>query len=141
MAGLLKCNVVGVGPQAVREVGRKWAAVAERVPGRTDMSCRERFTNVLDPSLRKGSWTPEEDWRLQEGVDACLSLLPRISWAYVSRRVPGRTDSMCYLRYQRAVSKWGPIPHALPFWRKTPVGGLWCHSYGLAGSAYLLTKA
>jgi Myb-like DNA-binding domain len=79
--------------------------VAERVGRRTDMSCRERYINVLDPSLRKGPWTLEEDWRLQEAVEAFQSVFSRISWAAVARRVPGRTDSMCGLRYQRVVSK------------------------------------
>lgn len=35
-------------------------------PGRTDVQCRERWCNVLDPSLDKGQWTPEEDARLLE---------------------------------------------------------------------------
>lgn len=120
----LKYSAVGVGFQAVQEVGRKWAAVAERVPGRTDMSCRERYMNVLDPSLRKGAWTAEEDWRLQEGVDACRAVFPRISWAYVARRVPGRTDSMCYIRYQRTVSKYRLPPRAPFFLEGSPgLGG------------------
>eukprot|EP00884_Botryococcus_braunii_P003650 jgi/Botrbrau1/13286/Bobra.27_2s0006.1 len=81
--------------QAVDEVGKKWSVVALRVDGRTDMSCRERYMNVLDPSLRKGPWSLEEDWRLQETVEAFKRIFPRISWAGVSRRLPGRTDSMC----------------------------------------------
>ncbi len=87
--------------QAVEEVGKKWSVVAQRVEGRTDMSCRERYMNVLDPSLRKGPWSLEEDWRLQETVDAFKRIFPRISWAGVARRMPGRTDSMCAWRYQR----------------------------------------
>ena len=29
--------------------GRKWSLVAKLVPGRTDVQCRERFMNVLNP--------------------------------------------------------------------------------------------
>lgn len=32
--------------------GRKWSLVAKLVPGRTDVQCRERYMNVLNP----GGW-------------------------------------------------------------------------------------
>eukprot|EP00038_Savillea_parva_P011954 m.201288 g.201288 ORF g.201288 m.201288 type:complete len:682 (+) comp21371_c0_seq1:95-2140(+) len=37
-----------------------WIEVAKLVPHRTDRQCRERYVRVLDPTLRKGEWTPEE---------------------------------------------------------------------------------
>lgn len=36
-------------PQAMALHGRKWSLVARLVPGRTDVQCRERYINVLDP--------------------------------------------------------------------------------------------
>jgi hypothetical protein len=36
---------------AIEEVGKNWRRVCERVEGRTDSQCRERWTNVLDPRL------------------------------------------------------------------------------------------
>lgn len=38
--------------QAMALHGRKWSEVARLVPGRTDVQCRERFMNVLNP----GGW-------------------------------------------------------------------------------------
>ena len=38
-----------------------WMQIAARIPGRIGKQCRERWTNHLDPSLKKGGWTPEED--------------------------------------------------------------------------------
>ena len=43
--------------QAVTLQGLKWAAVAAQVPGRSDMQCRERWMNSLDPARRSGAWT------------------------------------------------------------------------------------
>lgn len=45
---------------AVALVGTHWKSVADRVRGRTDAQCRERWTNVLDPVLaKKKAWTKE----------------------------------------------------------------------------------
>ena len=39
-----------------------WKAVAELFGGeRTDVQCLHRWQKVLNPSLVKGPWTPEED--------------------------------------------------------------------------------
>jgi len=34
------------------------------VPGRTDLQCRERYTDILKPSLSHQPWTQEENERL-----------------------------------------------------------------------------
>ena len=50
---------------------RKWAAIAPAVPHRSDQQCRERWLNVLDPSLRLCAWEPGEDAALRGAVAAC----------------------------------------------------------------------
>ena len=54
-----------------------------RIPGRIGKQCRERWTNHLDPNLKKGGWTHEEDTILAEAqqplgqrVDKIAKLLP-----------------------------------------------------------------
>ena len=47
----------GWSAQAVAEVGKKWSQVALHVPGRTDVQCRERYVNILDPDLNPNPWT------------------------------------------------------------------------------------
>ena len=42
--------------QAVSVEGRKWSLVAQHVTGRSDVQCRERYMNVLDPSLKADPW-------------------------------------------------------------------------------------
>ena len=44
----------------------KWSVIASHLPGRIGKQCRERWFNHLDPSLKKGGWTEEEDAVLVE---------------------------------------------------------------------------
>ena len=39
----------------------KWSEIASRIPGRVGKQCRERWLNQLDPTIKKGGWTDEED--------------------------------------------------------------------------------
>lgn len=54
------------------------------MPGRVGKQCRERYLNHLDPSLRHGPWTDEEEQLL-------LSLHARLNnqWAEIARQIPG----------------------------------------------------
>ena len=79
--------------------GRRWAQVAAAVPTRTDIQCRERFTNQLDPALQRGPWAPNEDAALEAAVTAELKPNGGVRWAAVSRALPGRTDAMCKRRW------------------------------------------
>ncbi|PWA48408.1 Homeodomain-like protein [Artemisia annua] len=48
--------------------GKSWNKVATLVPGRTQMQCREKWCNMLDPSLNMGKWTEEEELKLIDAV-------------------------------------------------------------------------
>ena len=37
--------------------GKKWRKIAEYLPGRSGKQCRERYTNHLNPNLKRGEWT------------------------------------------------------------------------------------
>ncbi|CAG8441594.1 7253_t:CDS:10, partial [Scutellospora calospora] len=66
-----------------------WVKVQQYVLGRTDVQCRERWMNVLNPSIKKDSWTSEEDAKL-------LELARSIGvgkWAKISAFMDGRTDN------------------------------------------------
>lgn len=68
--------------------------IAEHMPGRVGKQCRERYLNHLDPSLRHGPWTEEEEALL-------LSLHARLKnqWAEIARQIPGgEVDGFCFLR-------------------------------------------
>lgn len=75
--------------------GEKWADVAQFVPQRTDIQCRERYCNVLHPSLNNNAWTNIEDCRLIIAV----TILGR-GWSRIARVVESRTDNQCWRRFK-----------------------------------------
>ncbi|RLN37558.1 hypothetical protein BBJ28_00005685, partial [Nothophytophthora sp. Chile5] len=66
----------------------KWAVIASYLPGRNGKQCRERWHNQLNPSIKKGPWTTEEDTII-------LDMQARYGncWAKITGRLPGRTDN------------------------------------------------
>ena len=60
------------------------------------MQCREKWQNVLDPSLKHNvPWTKEEDALLAAGIAAHGAG----KWATIARKLPGRTDEMVKRRW------------------------------------------
>lgn len=44
----------------------KWAVIARHISGRTDDACSKRYREALDPALKRGDWTSDEDAKLLE---------------------------------------------------------------------------
>jgi myb proto-oncogene protein len=83
--------------EAVEELGTKWVEVAAMVPSRTDVQCRYRWVESLDPNItlgKKGKWTVEEDAKLTEAVEELGT-----NWARVAAMVPSRTNTQCRYRW------------------------------------------
>lgn len=61
--------------------------IHKSIPVRKGRQCRERWLNFLDPSLKKDSWTVEEDQLL-------LSLHNEFGnkWSEISKRINGRNE-------------------------------------------------
>lgn len=87
---------------------RCWNKIAQFAPGRTQVQCRERWLNCLDPSLNLEPWTEEEDAKL-------LSALAEhgYSWSKVAMCVPPRTDNQCRRRWKTLVPKEVPVLQAV----------------------------
>ena len=68
--------------------GRKWAKIAAHLPGRQGKQCRERFVNHLDPDLKKGEWTDDE-----EAILIAMHEHHGNRWANISKQLPGRSDN------------------------------------------------
>jgi hypothetical protein len=85
----------------VREYGaKKWAHIAQYLPGRRGKQCRERWRNQLDPQIRKGSFDKSED-AIIVTLQACMGN----RWAEIRKYVVGRTDNAIKYRYNSTLSK------------------------------------
>ena len=75
----------------------------------TPAQCQNRYTRTLDPTLRRGPWTPEEDEKLRRAAAVFGN-----SWIDVAAFVEGRNNEQCRDRYQEylnptlAKGKWTP---------------------------------
>ncbi|KAM0752978.1 hypothetical protein T439DRAFT_286847 [Meredithblackwellia eburnea MCA 4105] len=66
----------------------KWVAIASEMNSRSGKQCRERWHNHLDPSIKKGDWTPEE-----EELIYTLYAKWGSRWAEMAKHLPGRPDN------------------------------------------------
>jgi hypothetical protein len=78
----------------VQKHGNSWAVIARSMPGRTDQQCMGRWKRHLDPSIRRESWTPQEDATLFQLAEEYEN-----AWSAVSRGLTGRTPQQCRTRW------------------------------------------
>ena len=74
---------------------KKWSKIANHLPGRTDIQCRERWCNILDPSLEEVEWTHEEDIRLLN-----MNREYGNKWSKIAKAYGNRTDNTCWRRWK-----------------------------------------
>ena len=65
-----------------------WDILAKFLATRSGKQCCERYHNILDPKIRKGNWTAEEDRKILE-----LHGMLGNQWAKIARSFEGRTDN------------------------------------------------
>lgn len=66
---------------------------------RTPAQCYHRYTQSLKSTIKRGSWSLDEDERLREAVT-----LHGQKWSKVKDLLPGRTAAQCRERYVRAAA-------------------------------------
>jgi hypothetical protein len=85
---------------------RQWSNIANAMGNssestRTDRQCRERWHNHLDPSIKKSTWTREEDKIL---IDAHQKGQVNLGhWADIAKRIPGRSGNAVRDRWRRTM--------------------------------------
>ncbi len=58
------------------------------IKGRCGKQCRERWVNILNPQVKKGNWSVEEQERIFQNLS-----LHYTSWSAMSKILPGRTEN------------------------------------------------
>ena len=80
--------------------GRNWNEISKKLKHRTGKQIRDRYLNILDPSLNKGFFTESEDKLL-----LILYKLHGKSWKEIAMHFQGRTGEMIKNRFYSYISK------------------------------------
>ena len=84
----------------VHKYGKSWSKISKILNTRNGKQIRDRFINVLDPEIRKGKFTEEEDKKL---VSLFQQFGPK--WATISKYYPNRTADMIKNRFHSSIKK------------------------------------
>jgi len=84
----------------VHKYGKAWSKISKILNTRNGKQIRDRFINVLDPEIRKGKFTEEEDKKL---VSLFQQFGPK--WATISKYYPNRTADMIKNRFHSSIKK------------------------------------
>ena len=79
--------------------GKKWAWVADHLPGRTSKQCRNRYIFQLKPRSKE-AFSQEEDI-----VIMALFLEHGTSWSKIAKHLPHRTSNQIKNRYNSSLKR------------------------------------
>lgn len=77
-----------------------WKGVASLLPGRTSKQCRDRWSNVVNPNLKKSCWEVEEDYIIFK-----LFKIIGSKWAKISDFLEGRTENSIKNRFYTSLRR------------------------------------
>jgi hypothetical protein len=113
--------------ELVQAHGKQWGMIATHLPQRTASQVAARWEKCLDPSIRKGPFTPEED---QLVVNYVNQHGPR-NWPQMVQILPNRSAKQCRERWFNHLdpsvvkSEWTPQEDDLLFQQFELHGGKW----------------
>ena len=88
--------------QWVRLNGPKdWEACGRFIHGRKGKQCREHWNNCLNPELKKGCWSPEEDFLIMFFYEKCKG-----SWKKIVPLFQGRIENSIKNRFYSQLRKY-----------------------------------
>jgi len=76
------------------EGATRWSHCAEFITGRSGKQCRERWFNTLNPNVKKGSWSHQEDYLIFKYFSEYGS-----KWSQIALNFPGRTENSIKNRF------------------------------------------
>lgn len=79
---------------------RRWSFISTLMVNRSAKQCRERWHNHVNPDVKKGHWTVEEDSMI-------IAMIKKVGfkWAVISAHLPGRTDNAVKNRFNGCLKK------------------------------------
>ena len=80
--------------------GKSWSKIAKLMKSRNGKQIRDRFINVLDPQVKKGKFSDEEDFLL---VSLFNQYGPK--WALISKSFYNRSPDMIKNRFHSSIKK------------------------------------
>jgi hypothetical protein len=86
--------------QLVSTYGKCWSKISKVLKTRNGKQIRDRFINVLDPKIKKGKFTEEEDKKL---IRLFMQHGPK--WATISKHFTNRTADMIKNRFHSSIKK------------------------------------
>jgi hypothetical protein len=66
----------------------KWTECSKNIKGRCGKQCRERWVNILNPGVKKGNWTDQEQTLIFENLKKYFT-----SWSLMAKELEGRTEN------------------------------------------------
>ncbi|KAI5190247.1 hypothetical protein NEMIN01_0946 [Nematocida minor] len=78
-----------------KEGKQSWTEIATYFKNKTPKQCMYRYKRVLNPEIKHGKWSKEEDDALLEAVEKCK----KGNWKQICKYIPGRTQFQCRERY------------------------------------------
>lgn len=86
----------------------QWEHIARLVPGRSVAQCRYRWFKVLQPGIKKGRWTTEEQMQLMDIIEHVKEHKEdgstTVDWKTVAKELDnGRTAWSCALKYDQMI--------------------------------------
>lgn len=90
--------ISAIGLQSIGNV--TWSKIAIALPGRSRDQCRWRWVNYLNPDLKRGHWTEEEDEILMLKQSELGN-----SWRGIVQFLPGRSENSAKNRWNSLKQK------------------------------------
>ncbi|KAL0481644.1 hypothetical protein AKO1_012467 [Acrasis kona] len=84
-----------------------WREIAEEVFGGkfTSNQCSQHWNRVIKDGIKSGEWSKEEDETLLWNINNVSSDSDVISWSWIAKQIPGRTDIQCRQRWEKVIKK------------------------------------
>ena len=76
-----------------------WDIISQNFPNKTKNKCEQRWNKILNPTLKKGPWSMEEDEKIMTLVEKYGAK----KWSFIAQHLNGRVGKQCRERYNKQI--------------------------------------